>query len=90
MRDNIALGNPEHATDFKLIEEAARLGDADTVIERLPERWDTYLSRPDSVHDIIRVQHDDPNGEMDRVLRELTGTRPPQGLSGGQQQRIAV
>jgi ABC-type dipeptide/oligopeptide/nickel transport system ATPase subunit len=60
------------------------------VIERLPERWDTYLSRPDSVHDIIRVQHDDPNGEIGRSLRELTGTRPPQGLSGGQQQRIAV
>jgi len=51
------------------------------MIERFPERWDTYL---------IRVQNDDPNGEIGRTLRELTGTRPPQGLSGGQQQRIAV
>lgn len=90
IKDNIALGNPEHATDLKLIEEAARLGGADTVIEHLPERWDTYLSRPDSVHDIIRVQHDDPNGETGRALRELTGTRPSQALSGGQQQRVAV
>lgn len=90
MKDNIALGNPEHANDDELVKEAARLGGADTVIERLPEGWDTYLSRPDSVHDIIRVQHDDPNGETGRALRELTETRPPQGLSGGQQQRIAV
>ena len=90
IKDNIALGNPEHATDFELINEAARLGGADTVIERLPERWDTYLSRPDSVHDVIRIQHDDPNGATGRALRELTGTQPPQGLSGGQQQRIAV
>jgi ABC-type dipeptide/oligopeptide/nickel transport system ATPase subunit len=60
------------------------------VIENLPEHLDTYLSRPDSVHDVIRVQRDDPNGDIGRALRELTGTRPPQGLSGGQQQRIAV
>lgn len=60
------------------------------MVERLPERWNTYLSRPDSVHDVIRIQHNDPNGATSRALRELTGTQPPQGLSGGQQQRIAV
>lgn len=90
IKDNIALGNPEHVTDFKLINEAARLGGADAVVERLPEGWETYLSRPDSVHDVIRVQHNDPDGAIGRALRELTGTQPPQGLSGGQQQRIAV
>jgi ABC-type multidrug transport system fused ATPase/permease subunit len=75
---------------LKLIDEAARRGGADTVVERLPERWDTYLSRPDSAHDLIRILRDDPNGAIDHALRELTGTQPPQGLSGGQQQRIAV
>lgn len=90
IKDNIAVGNPKHATDEKLISEAARLGGADSVIKRLSDGWDTYHSRPDSVHDVIRVQHDDENGSVGRALRELTGTQPPQGLSGGQEQRIAV
>ncbi|KAI0286209.1 P-loop containing nucleoside triphosphate hydrolase protein [Russula brevipes] len=90
IKDNIALGNPEHATDLKLINEAARLGGADTVIKRLPDGLDTYLSRPDSVHDVIRIQHDDQDGSISCALRKLTGTQPPQGISGGQQQRIAV
>jgi ABC-type multidrug transport system fused ATPase/permease subunit len=90
IKDNIGLGNPEHATDDKLINEAARLGGADTVIRRLSDGWDTYLSRPDSVHDVIRIQRNDENGDIGRALRKLTGTEPPQGLSGGQQQRIAV
>jgi ABC-type polar amino acid transport system ATPase subunit len=42
------------------------------------------------VHDVIRVQHNDPDGAIGHALRELTGTQPAQGLSGGQQQRIAV
>ena len=90
IKDNIAFGNPKHATDEKLISEAARLGGADSVIKRLSDGWDTYLSRPDSVHDVIRIQRDDENGSVGRALRELTGTQPPQGLSGGQEQRIAV
>jgi ABC-type lipoprotein export system ATPase subunit len=60
------------------------------VIKRLPDELDTYISRPDSVHDVIRIQRDDQTGDIDRALRELTGAKPPQGLSGGQQQRIAV
>jgi ABC-type dipeptide/oligopeptide/nickel transport system ATPase subunit len=59
-------------------------------MKRLPDDLDTYICRPDSVHDVIRIQRDDPTGEIDCALRELTGTKPPQGLSGGQQQRIAV
>ena len=90
IKDNIAFGNPKYATNHELIYEAARLGGADTVVKRLPDGWETYLSRPDSVHDVIRIQHDDENGPIGRALRELTGTQPPQGLSGGQQQRIAV
>jgi hypothetical protein len=90
IKDNIALGNPEYATDHELIYEAARLGGADAVFKRLSDGWDTYLSRPDSVHDVIRIQRGDENGVVGDALRELTGTQPPQGLSGGQQQRIAV
>jgi ABC-type multidrug transport system fused ATPase/permease subunit len=90
IKDNIAFGNPKYATDRELMYEAARLGGADSVIKRLPDGWETYLSRPDSVQDVIRIQHDDQNGPIGRALRELTGTQPPQGLSGGQQQRIAV
>jgi ABC-type multidrug transport system fused ATPase/permease subunit len=90
VKDNIALGNPKYATDLKLIHEAARLGGADTVIRRLPDNLDTYISRPDSVHDVIRIQRDDQNGNIDNALRKLTGAKPPQGLSGGQLQRIAV
>jgi len=79
-----------YATDEKLISEAVRLGGADSVIKRLSDGWDTYLSRPDSVYDVIHIQRDDEDGSVDRALRELTGTKPPQGLSGGQEQRIAV
>ncbi|KAI9436996.1 HlyB/MsbA family ABC transporter [Lactarius indigo] len=90
IKDNIALGNPNHATDQDLINEAARLGGADSVIRRLSDNWDTYICRPDSVHDVIRIQHRDDDGTIDRELRRMTGTQIPQGLSGGQQQRIAV
>lgn len=90
IKDNIAFGNPNHATDPDLIKEAARLGGADSVIKRLPDGWDTYICRPDSVHDVIRIQHKDDDGALDRALRKMTGTQMPQGLSGGQQQRIAV
>jgi ABC-type multidrug transport system fused ATPase/permease subunit len=90
VKDNIALGNPKYATDLKLIHEAARLGGADSVIRRLPDKLNTYISRPDSVHDVIRIQRDDHSGDIDHALRELTGAKPPQGLSGGQLQRIAV
>ena len=90
IKDNIAFGNPNHADDPDLIKEAARLGGADSVIKRLPEKWDTYIRRPDSVHDVIRVRHNDDDGAIDRALREMTGTQIPQGLSGGQEQRIAV
>ncbi|KAH9064974.1 HlyB/MsbA family ABC transporter [Lactarius vividus] len=90
IKDNIALGNPNHAADQDLINEAARLGGADSVIRRLSDNWDTYICRPDSVHDVIRIQHKDDDGAIDRQLRRMTGTQLPQGLSGGQQQRIAV
>ena len=90
IKDNIALGNPNHATDLDLIKEAARLGGADSVVRRLPDEWNTYINRPDSVHDVIRIQHKDDDGALDRALRKMTGTQMPQGLSGGQQQRIAV
>lgn len=60
------------------------------MIKCLLHGWDTYLSRPDSVLDVIHIQHGDKNGAIERELRKLTESQPPQELSGGQQQRIAV
>ncbi len=41
--ENIGLGNPEHVDDRARIEEAARRGGAATVIDALPQRYDTVL-----------------------------------------------
>lgn len=41
--ENIGLGSPEHVEDRARIEEAARRGGAATVIDALPQRYDTVL-----------------------------------------------
>ncbi|KAJ3494656.1 hypothetical protein NLJ89_g10762 [Agrocybe chaxingu] len=46
IRDNIALGDPEHVDDLDKIRRAAELGGADGLVERLPDKYDTYLERP--------------------------------------------
>ena len=53
--------------------------------KRLPDKRDTYICRPDSVHDVIPIQNKDDDGGIDHALREMTGTQLPLGLSGGQQ-----
>ena len=56
IKDNIAFSNPMYATDEKLISEAVRLGGADSMIKCLSDGWDTYLSHPDSVYDVIHIK----------------------------------
>ena len=41
--ENIGLGSPEHVEDRPRIEEAARRGGAASVVEALPQRYDTVL-----------------------------------------------
>ncbi len=41
--ENIGLGSPEHLEDRPRIEEAARRGGAASVVEALPQRYDTVL-----------------------------------------------
>lgn len=41
--ENIGLGNPLHVDDRSRIEEAARRGGAEPVIDALPQRYDTVL-----------------------------------------------
>lgn len=46
LKENIGLGDPEHADDNDKIEMAARLGGAEDFIKRLPDGFETYLERP--------------------------------------------
>lgn len=84
---NIGLGDPEHATSTSQIKEAARMGGADEIIEKLADGYDTYLDAP---------VHYDSNGDARRTLRTLLKTEgkirstAPTSLSGGQLQRIAM
>jgi ATP-binding cassette subfamily B protein/ATP-binding cassette subfamily C protein len=41
--ENVGLGNPPHVADRPRIEEAARRGGATSLVETLPQRWDTVL-----------------------------------------------
>ncbi|OCH85359.1 P-loop containing nucleoside triphosphate hydrolase protein [Obba rivulosa] len=95
IRDNIGLGDPEHACDKERIERAAELGGASEFIARLPEGLDTYLERPVKDHygDLPAGTHTlfgrrvDYNGL--RGAGEMSSTAQI-GLSGGQMQRLAV
>ncbi|KAI0321903.1 HlyB/MsbA family ABC transporter [Amylostereum chailletii] len=99
IRDNIALGDPDTAHDTARVVEAARLGGATTIIERLPNGLDTYLERP--VRDLYSGL---PEGTQTLFGRTVShaGVRHAMGgggggaggnnmgLSGGQMQRLAV
>ncbi|KZV64748.1 P-loop containing nucleoside triphosphate hydrolase protein [Peniophora sp. CONT] len=95
IRDNIALGSPEHAHDDARVREAARLAGADEIIERQPGGYGEYLNRP------VRDYYSDlPEGtktlfgrtvEHDPMRRAVGGNKPTSStLSGGQMQRLAV
>ncbi|KAI0726052.1 P-loop containing nucleoside triphosphate hydrolase protein [Fomitopsis betulina] len=95
IRDNIALGNPTHASDDDQIRLAARLGGAEEFIERLPEGFDTYLERP--VSDYYSGLPEGTKTLFGKPvdyggIRGLAGLQSNTGhnLSGGQMQRLAV
>ncbi|KAJ7051170.1 P-loop containing nucleoside triphosphate hydrolase protein [Mycena amicta] len=105
IKDNIALGNPaafaalsspgqQHENIERRIQEAARLGGADAFIERLDEKYESFLERP--VEDMYSAL---PQGTKTLFGRsvEYHGLRSAgnmnthaMGLSGGQMQRIAL
>jgi ABC-type multidrug transport system fused ATPase/permease subunit len=43
--DNVGFGAPQHSADRAALESAARSAGATGIIERLPDGWDTVLSR---------------------------------------------
>ncbi|KAM5537530.1 hypothetical protein V8D89_008857 [Ganoderma adspersum] len=96
IRDNIALGDPDRFHDDARVHEAARLGGASDFVERLPEKYETYLDRP--VRDYFSGM---PEGTRTLFGRQIdfAGVRGAGGmasrtsgpaLSGGQMQRLAV
>ncbi|KAM5536356.1 hypothetical protein V8D89_009954 [Ganoderma adspersum] len=95
IRDNIALGDPSKVHDDADIREAARLGGADSFIEQLPERFDTYLKQP--VYD-FSTGPEEGNKTLSGKPFDVCAVRHAAGiksstvseLSGGQMQRLAV
>ncbi|KAG6885031.1 hypothetical protein C0993_006447 [Termitomyces sp. T159_Od127] len=95
IKENIGLGDPENAGDEDKIRQAARMGGADEVIERLPEGYETYLERP--VRDYYSAL---PEGTTTLFGRPVDYERirsvgrmeasSLKTLSGGQMQRIAL
>lgn len=94
IRDNISLGDPPHSSDFSRVQKAAELGGADAFIERLPDKYETYLERP-----VMDQYSSLPEGTTTafgrtvdyRGVRDAGGIGDSaMGLSGGQLQRIAL
>ncbi|EMD41265.1 hypothetical protein CERSUDRAFT_146118 [Gelatoporia subvermispora B] len=95
IRDNIGLGDPQHAGDDERIARAAELGGASEVFARLPEGMDTYLNRPvkDLYGDLPAGTHTLFGRRVDYSSLRAAGDMSSvvnMGLSGGQMQRIAV
>jgi ABC-type multidrug transport system fused ATPase/permease subunit len=44
--DDIGMGDPEYMKDMDRITRAAELGGAASVIDKLPKKYDTFLSPP--------------------------------------------
>lgn len=94
IRDNIALGSPEHADDEARVREAARLAGAVEIIERQPGGYGEYLNRP--VRDFYSDLPEGTKTLFGRTvdhnrMRRAVGDKPTSStLSGGQMQRLAV
>ncbi|KAJ8457590.1 hypothetical protein ONZ45_g18253 [Pleurotus djamor] len=95
IKDNIGLGDPDHADDEERILQAATLGGAKEFIDRLPDGFNTYLERP------VRDYYSGiPEGTKTLFGREVDysgiriaggmGVTTSSSLSGGQMQRIAL
>lgn len=95
IRDNIALGDPQHSHSDNEVFEAAHLGGAGEIIDRLPEGLDTYLERP--VRDYYSSLPEGTTTLFGRPV-DYTNIRRRAGmdstntksLSGGQLQRLAL
>lgn len=87
---NIGLGDPENSEDMDKIRQAAHLGGAEEFIEALPQKYETYLYRPESDHwDPDPSKHSAYAGkEFDFAKLKLN--EGESDLSGGQKQRIAL
>ncbi len=95
IRDNIAIGDPSAAADDEHIRLAARLGGAESFIEKLPEGYNTYLDRP--VRDYYAGLPEGTKTLFGRsvdysAVRGAGGMKSSSNssLSGGQMQRLAV
>ncbi|KAH9855737.1 P-loop containing nucleoside triphosphate hydrolase protein [Lenzites betulinus] len=95
IRDNIAIGDPSAAANDEHVQRAARLGGAEAFIEKLPEKYDTYLDRP--VRDYYTGLREGTTTlfgrKVDyRAIRGASGMKAndTSSLSGGQMQRLAV
>ncbi|VDC06145.1 unnamed protein product [Peniophora sp. CBMAI 1063] len=94
LRDNIAIGDPENAGDDDRVREAARLSGVDSIVDKLPEAYGTYLHRP-----VQDVYNNIPSGVQKLFGRETTLSsgmgigkhdKTDTWLSGGQMQKLAV
>lgn len=82
------------AEDPDKIREAARLGGAEEFVDKLPERFGTYLERP--VKDHYSALPEGTNSLFGRPInykpmRQMGGmSTSSKALSGGEMQRIAL
>ena len=95
IRDNIAIGDPSAAEDDEHIRLAARLGGAESFIDKLPDGFNTYLDRP--VRDYYAGLPEGTKTLFGRnvdysAVRDAGGMKASgvSSLSGGQLQRLAV
>ena len=89
------MGDPSAAGDDDHVRLAARLGGAESFIEKLPEGFDTYLDRP--VRDYYGGLPEGTKTLFGRnvdysTVRSAGGMKSAaaSALSGGQMQRLAV
>ncbi|RPD56246.1 P-loop containing nucleoside triphosphate hydrolase protein [Lentinus tigrinus ALCF2SS1-7] len=95
IRDNIALGDPTGSGDESHVRQAARLGGAESFIEKLSDGFETYLEPPAVEYCIGPTEGSKSlSGKPFDVtaVRDCAGmkTTTKTELSGGQMQRLAV
>ncbi|TFK81137.1 P-loop containing nucleoside triphosphate hydrolase protein [Polyporus arcularius HHB13444] len=85
IRDNIAMGDPATSQDDERVLLAAKLAGADTVVDKLPDGYNTYLKPA------VCVEYSGA-AEGQTTFTEAAGVKASDSteLSGGQMQRLAV
>ncbi|KAG9016797.1 hypothetical protein FRB90_002130 [Tulasnella sp. 427] len=85
IRENIGMGNVAAMHDLDAIKEAARLGDADEFIKKLPSGYDTVAGEEPYSYSSGSA----PEGSaLSLMLKEKK--KAPSAFSGGQTQRLAL